>query len=161
MKQVIKDLFANFKHQAVTHDTLLCMLSLALAGCSPADLTGQASTCSAALASLIPLPTEQDDASEGAEGGSSSEADAAGRCGAAADRWVCRLRAWIVEPGIQQVELHVSSTGSVSTALQTYQAELLPNTLPAQVCAPKALTFYTRIGSERENSQKHKQASKA
>lgn len=133
VRQVIHDLFAEFKHHAVTQDTLLCMLSLALAGCSPERLTGTQGVCSAPLADLIPQPAEEE-AADGEATGSGSGAEGAALCAEAVGRWMSRLRAWVFEPGVQQVELHVGSTGSNSTALQTYQAQLLPNSLPAQVC---------------------------
>jgi hypothetical protein len=145
MRNVIKNLFAKFPHQAVTQDTLLCLISLELAGCRPQQLAGVENTCSAALASLIPLvPPPKDDAkgssgkeTVGAPTANSSSDSRAHRCGDIVDRWMARLRTWIFEPGVQLVELHVSSEpdGKSNVQRTTYQAELLRNRIPGQVCA--------------------------
>jgi hypothetical protein len=146
MRKVIKDLFAKYQHQAVTQDTLLCLVSLELSVCRPEQLTGIHNTCSDSLASIIP-PPKDDTTAKGTETVTEATEDsrsdsAADQCGEIVDRWMMRLRSWIFEPGLQQVELHVSSnnqSGSATTALQTYQAQLLPNSMPGQVCTSCAV----------------------
>lgn len=141
MKQVVKDLFSKFQHQAVTQDTLLCLVAAALGGCHPKDLTGALSSCSGPLASLIPPPAAEDADTETASD-SSSSSERPKMCAQLVDRWLARLRAWVLGPGLPQVELHVSSAeqpGSNTTALQTYQAQLLPSRWQGQVCTWLAL----------------------
>lgn len=137
MGQVIKDLFEQFQHQAVSQDTLLCLVSVAFSGCRVEQLSGIENSCSSALSSVIPaLEEEDDDSGETDSNTDAAAVDAAESCGELVDRWMQRLHTWVFEPGLQQVELHVSSTddpANNSSAIQTYQAQLLPNSLPGQV----------------------------
>ena len=120
MREAVQGFFRTYAHTAVTATDLLCYLAHALAGCPVGD--------SASSMHCRPPPPAAADANS-----SALATVATGSSCATVLPWLRRLQAWLVEPGVQVVEVYQCNTMTTAGNATELQALLLPNNLPGQV----------------------------
>eukprot|EP00892_Ulva_mutabilis_P010105 jgi/Ulvmu1/7467/UM037_0010.1 len=139
MHEAVRGFFRTYAHKAITATDLLCYLAHVLAGC-PVGAAGSDLQCepppAADAAAAAVAAAEAAAAGSRRNGTALAQVETGSSCGNVPP-WLLRLQAWLVEPGVQVVEVHQSDMAAAASSdaaggAAELQALLLPNEIPGQ-----------------------------